>query len=84
LFKVESALNSERTDEVIYYIKDMGERMLLNGLGYIQLFEYNDIFSFIEAQDVESWCSESLKKKIKSFNNIHSSLISDISQEWCE
>ena len=50
--------------------------------GYIDLWEYNDIFQLVEDQHVMSWCSESLKNEIIQLKKTYFALLHSISDEW--
>jgi len=77
-------LSSNDLDEVAYAVEQINDAMQSQNIGYIGLLEYQDLFHFIEDQNVVSWCSKKLKDRIVSMRNYYSCLTRDIASEWLE
>lgn len=75
-------LQSDNLDEVENIIVQISDEMKTGNVGCIDLRKYEDIFEFIEDQNVNSWCSKSIKDRIYDLKKEYFSIINDISDEW--
>lgn len=76
-------LQSDNLDEVENIIVQISDEMKTGNVGCIDLGKYEDLFEFIDSQDVNSWCSGSLKAGITTLKKEYFGMINKISDEWC-
>ena len=75
-------LQSDILEEVKNIIEQIGDAMKGGKDGYIDFWEYSDIFELIKEQEVTSWCSESLKDQIAQVKKAYCALVNHLSDEW--
>jgi hypothetical protein len=75
-------LRSSDINQVANAISQVSEFMKTEQLGYIDFWEYGDIFQLIEEQEVRSWCSISLQNQIELVKKAYFALVRGISDEW--
>jgi hypothetical protein len=63
-------------------IQQISDHLKSENSGFIDLWEYADVFSLIEEHDVETWCSDRLRKVIFECRKNVSSLLQLIAEEW--
>lgn len=78
------SLQSGDIDEIENIIGQISDTMQVHNLGYIGLWEYEDIFHLIEDQDVISWCSTSLKDRIATARKAYFGLVHELANEWVD
>ena len=77
-----TVLESGNQEEILNIIVQISDEMKINNEGYIDYWEYQDIFELIKEHGVMSWCSETLKNKIIKAKKEYHSVIQSISEEW--
>jgi hypothetical protein len=77
-------LHATSIDERRNAIRQISDHLKSDNSGFIDLWEYADVLSLIEEHDIESWCSDRLKKAIVECRRNVSSLIHLIAEEWSE
>jgi hypothetical protein len=77
-----TVLESGNQEEILYIIVQISDEMKHKNVGYIDYWEYQDIFELIKEHGVMSWCSEPLKNKIIKAKKEYHSVIQSISEEW--
>ncbi len=75
-------LQSDSLEELKNIIQQIGNAMNEGKDGYIDFWEYSDIFELIKEQEVTSWCSESLKDRIARVKKAYFALVNHLSDEW--
>ncbi len=78
----EELLLSDDFEEIKNHISQINDSLISNKLGYIDFLEYQDIFEVIKDQNVESWCSPTIKKEISILRKKYNDLIYNLSKEW--
>jgi len=77
-----NTLHATGVDEHRYAIQQISDHLKSENSGFIDLWEYADVFSLIEEHNVETWCSDRLKKAIVECRRNISSLLQTIAEEW--
>ena len=80
--KPRALLLSSDMEEVRNVITQISDQMKAQGQGYIDFWEYSDIFELVCDQQVELWCTSSLKKRIAEIRKEYYSIVHEISDEW--
>ncbi len=75
-------LRSNKVEEVKHIIEQISDTMKSEDLGYVDFWEYGDIFKLIEDQQFTSWCSESLKDQITQVKKAYFALVNHLADEW--
>lgn len=76
------SLLSGDIDEIQDMIGQISDRLKAKKMGFIDLWEYQDIFQLIEYHDVTSWCSKSLKDHIATARKANCGLVQEFANEW--
>ena len=82
VLKPAALLSSDDPVELIHEINQISDELKSQREGYIGFWEYQDIFELIREHDVESWCTQPLKRRIADIRRSYHRLISDLSDEW--
>jgi len=69
-------------EEVKHIIGQISDTMKSEDFGYIDFWEYGDVFELIEGQQVSSWCSEALENQIAQAKKSYFALLNQLSYEW--
>ena len=77
-----TVLESGNQEEILNIIVQISYEMKQKKKGYIDYWEYQDIFELIKEHDVMSWCSKPLNNKIIKAKKEYHSVIQSISEEW--
>jgi hypothetical protein len=77
-------LQSNDLDEVANIISQISDAMKSQRAGYLDLWEYGDIFRLIEEHEVTTWCSEALKDQIAQVQKVYFALVRNLSDEWLD
>jgi hypothetical protein len=75
-------LKSDDPDELKNIISQISDALKADRHGYIDLWEYNDLFELIKDHEVPSWCDEPLKSEIATVRKDYFTLMHHISDEW--
>lgn len=75
-------LKATDPDEVANAVQQIGDKLQLEKMGHINLFEHHHLFEVVQVHDVESWCSAELKAKIQAARGSYSSAIRALADEW--
>ncbi|WP_286235598.1 hypothetical protein [Thalassotalea sediminis] len=68
--------------ELAHRYRQLDDLMKVNGVGFIQLFEYENVFELIKDQNIEQWCSEKLKCEILELKKSEGRFLYNLEQEW--
>jgi hypothetical protein len=77
-------LQSNDLDEVANIISQISDAMKSQRAGYLDLWEYGDVFRLIEEHEVTTWCSEALKDQIAQVQKVYFALVRNLSDEWLD
>lgn len=77
-------LQSNDLDEVTNIISQISDAMKSQRAGYLDLWEYSDVFQLIEEHEVIAWCSAALKDQITQVRKAYFALVRDLSDEWLD
>ena len=70
-------------EEMECFIEQVSDVMKTECEGFVDIFEYEDFFQLCQNQNVEQWCSDKLKEKIRTIRKEYFGLIDQVSCEWC-
>jgi uncharacterized protein YfkK (UPF0435 family) len=69
-------------EEKLNILSQVSDEMKSQKYGYIDYWEYSDIFDLIKDQNTLAWCSDSMKDRIKLLRKEYFDLLVDLSDEW--
>ncbi|PKL41996.1 MAG: hypothetical protein CVV41_16225 [Candidatus Riflebacteria bacterium HGW-Riflebacteria-1] len=75
-------LESQDIEEVVNILEQRSDCLKEQSAGYIDLWEYSNVFDLIAEQGVESWCSSELKDQIAVARKAYFAVVNDIANEW--
>ena len=75
-------LTSADADELTDSISQISDELKCQREGWIDLWEYSDLFELVKEHYVEEWCSQQMKQRIADVRREYYGLVYDLSEEW--
>jgi len=78
----EELLKTSEPEELLSACTQIGDQVSYHRLGMLQYNCYDDLFDLIKDRDVEEWCEDALREKIKKLKKSYFEMISEIEDGW--